>query len=511
MKQLKTFNAKPFFLLGIALLSATFFVNAQTTISGNITDSSGPLPGVTILEKGTTNGTVSDFDGNYTLSVANQNSVLVFSYLGFLTQEITSDESGALDVQMQQDVHEDLGVLIFDPDDDGDNDIYFTSGGNEYDPNSQGYADRFYENKGNLNFIQNKNAIPQNRNSNQHISAVDFDHDRDLDLLVGGRLTPKKYPYPSSSFLLENRSSTDSIKFIDVTESKCKELLDIGLVTDSSWVDFNNDGWEDLVLVGEWMPIRFFKNKQGVFQEVTNEVFEVDTNGWWFAVEKGDFDGDGDQDLVLGNLGENYKYQASKEKPFKIYLNDFDKNNKADIVLSYASKKKEFPVRGRECSADQIPAIKVKFKDYNSFANASLQEIYTDKMLDESLSCQVKSFQSVYLENSNGKFIRKPLPTLAQISNINAIVTHDIDQDGNLDFIVGGNLYNSEVETPRNDASFGLWLRGDGEGNFTPIAPYHSGLNIIGDVRNMKLISIHNKNHLLVAKNNDYLQQIRIN
>jgi len=158
-----------------------------------------------------------------------------------------------------------------------------------------------------------------------------------------------------------------------------------------------------------------------------------------------------------------------------------------------------------------MPAIKEKFKNYNSFASASLEEIYSDQMLEESLKYEITSFASVYLQNNDGKFIAKPLPYQAQFSNINALVVEDIDRDGNLDVVLGGNLYNAEVETPRNDASFGLWLKGDGTNGFRAQTPRESGLVVRGDIRNMKPIKVGDQTHLLVAKNNQALQQIRIN
>ena len=408
--------------------------------------------------------------------------------------------------------YEDLGIQIFDADNDGDLDIYIASGGNEFNEGSQGYEDRFYENKGNLVFERNISAIPDTRISGLEVSVNDFDQDGDLDLFVGGRLSPKKYPYPSSSRILENRSTSGSIQFVDVTEEKNPALINIGLVTTSKWVDLDGDSWEDLVVAGEWMSIRFFKNNEGkTFQEVTQEVYLPEQRGWWYDIEKGDFDNDGDMDLIVGNLGLNYKYQASKEKPFRVYLNDFDKNATYDIVLSYKSDDTEYPVRGRQCSSEQMPAIKEKFKNYNSFASASLEEIYSDQMLEESLKYEITSFASVYLQNNDGKFIAKPLPYQAQFSNINALVVEDIDRDGNLDVVLGGNLYNAEVETPRNDASYGLWLKGDGANGFRALAPRETGLVVRGDIRNMKPIKVGGQTHLLVAKNNQALQQIRIN
>ncbi|MEO9891537.1 VCBS repeat-containing protein [Aurantibacter sp.] len=407
--------------------------------------------------------------------------------------------------------YEDLGIVIFDADQDGDQDFYVASGGNEFKPGSMGYQDRLYENLGNNSFRRNKGALPDIRISGLDVSTTDFDNDGDLDIFIGGRLIPKKYPYPADSYILENVSTDTEIKFIDATEKVLPELKEIGLTSASCWLDIDNDGWEDLVLVGEWMPIKFFKNNKGIFKDITNQLLPEKTNGWWFDIQKGDFDNDGDQDLIVGNLGKNYKYQAKKDAPFKVYLNDFDENDKPDIVLSYKKGDTEFPLRGRQCSSQQMPAIKAKFKDYNSFASASLKQIYTTEMLENSLSYEITSFASVYLENDNGKFKLKALPQLAQISSINQFIVNDFDQDGNLDAVLAGNLYNAEVETPRNDSSFGLYLKGDGKGNFDAIPMLQSGLKIIGDVRALEEISIKREDFILAAKNDAQMQLIKVN
>lgn len=408
--------------------------------------------------------------------------------------------------------HEDLGVLIFDADGDGDNDIYIVSGGNEFNPGSQGYEDRFYENLGANQFRRNNDALPDLKTSGLNVSLSDFDHDGDLDLFIGGRLIPQKYPYPADSYLLENVSGPKGPKFIDATQKLLPELTGLGLVTASSWIDFDKDGWDDLVIVGEWMPIKFFKNMEGkYFKDVTQTVLPGKTTGWWFDIQKGDFDNDGDDDLIVGNLGRNYKYQATEESPFKVYLNDFDGNETDDIVLSYMKGAEEFPVRGRQCSSQQMPAIKAKFKDYNSFANANLKQIYTTELLEHSLNYEITSFASVYLENRNGVFVSKPLPQMAQISSINKFVVSDFDSDGNLDVVLAGNLYNSEVETPRNDASFGLYLAGNGKGEFKAKGMTESGLKIVGDVRGMELLTIKGEKYILVAKNDDWIQMVKVN
>jgi hypothetical protein len=214
--------------------------------------------------------------------------------------------------------YEDLGIVIFDADNDGDQDFYIASGGNEFKPNSLGYEDRLYENLGNNQFKRNKDALPDLKISGLDVTAADYDKDGDLDLFLGGRLIPKKYPHPANSHILENISTPEGPKFVDATQKVLPDLKEIGLVTASSWIDFDKDGWDDLVVVGEWMPVQFFKNDKGIFKDVTEDLVSDDLSGWWFDIQKGDFDKDGDEDLVIGNLGKNYKYQASEDTPFSV-------------------------------------------------------------------------------------------------------------------------------------------------------------------------------------------------
>ena len=236
-----------------------------------------------------------------------------------------------------------------------------------------------------------------------------------------------------------------------------------------------------------------------------------DTTGWWFSIKEGDFDKDGDMDFIVGNLGLNYKYKANENETFDIYLNDFDKNETNDIVLSYFNGGQKFPVRGRQCSSQQIPSIKKKFENYEAFSVATLEDVYTEQDLENSLHYQVKSFASIYLENKDGEFVRHQLPNIAQISSINQILVNDFNNDSNLDFVIAGNLFGSEVETPRNDASIGLFVQGDGKGNFKPVNGSESGLFILGDTKDLALIKIKEDRFVIAGKNDDYLQFIKVN
>ena len=405
---------------------------------------------------------------------------------------------------------EDLGSLIFDADGDGFNDLYLVSGGSEFEYDSELLQDRLYINDGKGNLSKSTTALPEMKISGSRVHAFDYDKDGDLDLFVGGRLVPKNYPMPTSSYILENIGAKGQAKFINVTEKIAPELIDIGMVTDASWTDYDNDGWVDLIMVGEWMPITVFRNNRGSFENITAKLDLSDATGWWFSIEEGDFDNDGDIDFVVGNLGLNYKYQATESEPFDIYLNDFDKNDSNDIVLSYYDEGEKFPVRGRQCSSEQIPAIKTKFKDYDAFAVATLEDVYTKKSLEKSLHYEVKSFASIYLENKDGSFIVHKLPNLSQVSSINQILVKDFNNDTNLDIVIAGNLYGSEVETPRNDAGVGLFLEGNGNGEFKAITPTQSGLYISGDTKDLSIINIKGKKYILAAKNDDYVQFIEI-
>lgn len=435
-------------------------------------------------------------------SAGNEGGLFFQTNAGFEKQDM---ESLTLDKG-----YEDMGIHMFDADKDGDLDVYVVSGGNEFDKNSILLQDRLYVNDGKGNLKKSFSAIPDMISSGSRAQSFDFDKDGDLDLFVGGRLVPGNYPYPANSYILENVSTEGAPKFVDVTEEVAPFLKELGLVTDAVWSDFDQDGWTDLIVVGEWMPLTILRNREGVFEDVSEDFGLQDTNGWWFSVQQGDFDKDGDLDLVAGNLGLNYKYKANAKETFDIYFNDFDRNNTNDIVLSYFNGGKKYPLRGRECSSQQMPGIKRKFEDYASFSTATLEDVYTEDFLESSLHYQVRSFASVYLENVGGRFVSHELPNMAQLSSINQILVDDYDGDSHLDMVIAGNLYGAEVETPRNDAGNGLFLRGDGTGRFEPVTATKSGLFAPGDVKDMHIIGIGGTGHILLAKNGDFIQFVKI-
>lgn len=402
--------------------------------------------------------------------------------------------------------HEDMDAVFFDADGDTDLDLYIVSGGNEYPKGAPAYQDRLYLNDEGA-FALATDALPELKASGSCVRPHDIDGDGDLDLFVGGRLSPRDYPNSGKSFLLINESEKGKLAFSDQTETWAPGLSQIGMVTDATWVDLNQDDAEDLVVVGEWMPVTVFSKKSGSL--VLSDASPKGTEGWWFSVAHADLDQDGDQDLVLGNLGTNYKYQASPEEPFNLYVYDFDQNGKDDLVLGYVKDGTQFPVRGRECSSQQIPTIKVAFENYETFAKADLPGIY-GRDLEDARHFRVEDFSSVVWLNEQSNFKEMPLPQAAQWSPINDMLIDDYTGDGQLDLLVAGNLFAAEVETPRNDAGLGLLLAGLGDGRFEVLSGEQSGLMAPFDTKALAAIRVAGKRGILMANNNGPLMGIRV-
>jgi hypothetical protein len=405
-------------------------------------------------------------------------------------------------------LYEDTGALMFDADNDGRLDLYVVSGGNNSNEKPDYYKDRLYLNteKG---FIKCKDCLPADIiKSGKCVKAADYNKDGHLDLFVGGRIVPGKYPLPANSYILKNNGKKGSdLKFENVTEKIAPDLLKLGLVTDAIWDDFDSDGDVDLIIVGEWMKIHFFENSSDGFKDVSDKLGFKDTAGWWFSINSIDIDKDGDNDYLVGNLGLNYKYKTSEKDPYEIYSNDFDVNGKLDIVLGYGENGKNYPVNGFDDAIRQLPVLKLRYKGYEEFARATLQEIYGEQMLKSSLHYSANTFASYWIENKGkGVFKMHKLPNQAQFSSINDMAGIKYN-DNSTAFIVAGNLYGSEVETPRNDASIGLLLQSYSNGEIKVVPPAESSLMIKGEVKVIRKIRLASGNDaFLFAINNDSLK-----
>lgn len=393
---------------------------------------------------------------------------------------------------------EDVGSLFFDADQDGDLDLYVVSGGNEFVPGHLNYQDRLYLNDGLGHFTYEPERLPDFRSSGSKVRACDFDQDGDLDLLVAGRHIPWAYPEPASSIFLVNEQGF----FKDETANLAPDLRDIGIINDVVWTDYNQDGLQDLVLVGEWTPVIILENQRAGFKRMSIPALDAQ-KGWWFSVEAADFDHDGDDDLLVGNLGLNYKYKASEAEPFEVYYYDFDNNGSKDVVLTYYNFGIQYPLRGRECSSQQVPMIKEKFENYDLFASSDVFEVYGENKLAEALHLEATNFASLYIENQGGgRFQVNPLPTDAQISSVNDFIVRDFNQDGHPDVLMAGNMFDAEVETTRADGGFGLLMLGDGTGHFRPLSKKESGFFVPYDVKSLSTINHNGKSLVLVGCNN---------
>jgi hypothetical protein len=403
----------------------------------------------------------------------------------FMQRELTKDTSSKK--------ADDLGLSLFDADSDGDLDLYIASGGYENAANDTAYEDRLFINDGKGNFTLASSALPKNYASKSCVRAADFDKDGDLDLFIAGRVIPGQYPKPASSFIYRNDSKKGEVKFTDVTNTVARSLQNIGLICDGIWTDFDNDGWPDLILSGEWMPINILKNQKGNLENITSGSGVGNQFGWWSSITAGDFDNDGDIDYIVGNLGLNSYYRATQQSPARIYAKDFDNNGSFDAVPSlYLPStsddpiKKEYPAQTRDDIVKQLVSFKSKFQTYKSFAEATFDKLFTADEMKGALILEANNFHHSLLKNmGKGTFQLISLPGVTQYSCINGMIAEDFDGDGNLDLLLVGNDYGTEVSVGRYDGCNGLFLKGDGSANFSPLNILQSGWFVPGNAKSL--------------------------
>jgi enediyne biosynthesis protein E4 len=403
--------------------------------------------------------------------------------------------------ELQQDFrYEDLGALLFDADNDNDLDLYVVSGGSEQMAGTDYYQDRLYLNDGQGNFARDVAALPRMYDSGSCVVATDYDQDGDLDLFVGGRVHPGKYPLPGKSHLLRNEGG----RFRDVTEAVGgKDLQRAGMVTAALWTDFDNDHQPDLLLAGEWMPLTFFKNDKGRLTNVTVKMNLEHTNGWWNSLVSGDIDNDGDTDYIGGNLGRNSCYQPSPEEPVAIYTKDFDRNGSLDAVLTYFIQGQQQVAHYRDEITDQMNFLRKRFPRYADYAKGTFADLFTKDELKDAYILKSQLFSSVYLRNDgNGKFTPVPLPVQAQVAPLFGLHMLDADGDDNLDLLAVGNSYATELTVGRYDAAIGLYLKGDGRGKFKFVPANQSGFATTGDAKGLATLSSPNGSPLVLVTQN---------
>ncbi|HEY1166569.1 MAG TPA: VCBS repeat-containing protein [Chitinophaga sp.] len=410
---------------------------------------------------------------------------------------------------VQDSLCETIGSCLFDADKDGDLDLYAVSGGNEIYTNPLQLEDRLYLNDGKGSFEKAAGVLPKFTDSRSCVIAGDFDKDGDADLFIGGRLQPQSFPLASRSYILRNDTKNGQLKFTDVTEQVAPELRNPGMVTNAVWTDVNKDSWPDLMIVGEWMPVKLFLNKQGRFSDVSQAAGLSATGGLWQKIVADDIDGDGDTDFILGNLAPNTQFKASVQEPMCMYINDFNMDGVTDPIICYYIQGKSYPYPSRDELLDQIVMLRKKYVHYSDYANTTIEDIFPPEVLKKSKMLQVQQLRNVVLINEGKEhFSIRELPVQAQFSAVFGILSGDFDNDGKKDLVLGGNFYPFRVQLGREDASKGLFLKGDGKGAFTPLDYQASGLLIDGDVRDLVMVSNPGKQKLIIAAKSNGAAQV---
>ena len=398
---------------------------------------------------------------------------------------------------------EDQGALFFDSDGDGDQDLYVVSGGVEFFEGHQFYQDRLYRNDGRGNFKKDGAALPKMTQSGSCVVGGDYDSDGDLDLFVGGRSVPEKYPTPANSYILRN----DDGNFTDVTKEVAPQLQSLGMVTAALWTDFDNDERLDLLVAGEAMPIKAFKNTQQGFQDITGESDLKESDGFWNSLVSGDFDNDGDMDYVAGNLGVNGPMKASAKEPVVINYADFDNNGSIEPLIGYYEGEINYPIPALDILASQLPALKKKILQHKDYATYSMNDLVGITGTSNYKTIYCKILESAFVRNNGGgKFEITPLPQQAQLAPVFGLLAEDINGDGNLDLLGVGNSYSQEIVYGRFDALKGITFLGDGKGNFNFVGSAASGFMVDGDAKGIARITTPKGSRIIVTQNNDSLK-----
>ena len=405
---------------------------------------------------------------------------------------------------------DDMGAVFFDADGDKDLDLYVVAGGNEWLANQRYYQDRLYINERGR-FRQDTTALPDTRASGSCVVAADYDRDGDMDLFVGGRVAPHQYPLPGRSYLLQNNNG----RFTDVTNQIAPGLAEIGMVTSALWSDYDNDGQIDLVIAGEFMPVTFFRNQNGrlrIAQTGNHPATRTSARGWWNSLTAGDFDNDGDIDYVAGNLGLNSRFKVSETEPLTVHAKDYDQNGTLDPIMCCYIQGKRYPAHPRDQLAEQVPGLKKRFTSYAAYGRMTFDQLLKPEETQGAYVATATEFRSCYFEN-RGKagFLIRPLPMLAQMAPVFGMLTDDYDGDGNLDLLLAGNSYATDVQVGRYDAGKGLLLRGDGRGGFTPETMARSGFCADRDAKSLVAVATGQPGQslILMGNNSDTLQTFR--
>jgi hypothetical protein len=398
-------------------------------------------------------------------------------------------------------VSEDVAAVFFDANGDRYPDLYVVSGGNEFSELAPALQDRLYLNDGRGQFRRAEGSLPTEGVSGSHVVAADYDGDGDIDLFVGGRVVPWRYGTDAQSLLLQNDGRGH---FTDVTSQLAPELARAGMVTDAVWRDADGDGRKDLIVVGEWMPIRIFRNAGGGRLTPLDVPGLAHSAGWWNRIVADDFTGDGRVDFIVGNAGLNSRCHASTAEPVTMYVKDFDKNGYAEQIVSCYNHGVSYPLVLRDDLIKTLPMLKPRYLNYKDFATQTVTDMFPKAELADAVFKSAETFATALVRNDGGgKFTLIPLPPEAQLAPVYGILPQDVDGDGHTDLMIGGNLDEVRLDIGAMHASYGLVLRGDGRGTFAPVPAVKSGFVVPGQTRDIQRVRTRGGVLLIVARNND--------
>ena len=405
-------------------------------------------------------------------------------------------------------ISEDVDCAFFDADQDADLDLYVASGSNEFPSSSSALNDRLYFNDGKGHFTRSGQVLPAGNYENTScVRAEDFDNDGVVEFFVGARLKPFIYGAPVNGYLLENDGKG---KFTNVTPKIAPELQEAGMIRDMLWEDVDGDDDKDIILAGDWMPLKIYLNENGTFRENKN-AFADSTSGWWNCLAAGDIDNDGDVDFVAGNHGLNSRFKASPEKPVSMYVNDFDMNGSVEQIISTFDGDESYPLALKHDLLRQLPGLEKKYTSYELYKDQQVADIFPEEQLNNSIKLEANQLEtSLFINNGEGKYNRKSLPAEVQFSSVFAAGIDDYNNDGNPDILLGGNLHNVKPEVGRYDASYGSFLLGDGQGNFNYVPSRFSGFRLTGEIRDIMKVDTPTGEVLVVSRSDDPLQVFKV-
>jgi enediyne biosynthesis protein E4 len=405
---------------------------------------------------------------------------------------------------------EDIGCEFFDADNDGDSDLYVASGGNGFPESSSALNDRLYFNDGKGKFSKSGQILPAGKYENTScIRAADFDNDGITELFVGTRLKPFAYGVPVNGYILENDGKGN---FMNVTSELAPGLTGTGMIRDMVWADVDSDNDLDIIVAGDWMPLKVYINENSTFTESKSAFGTTGTAGWWNCITAGDLDNDGDIDLVAGNHGLNSKFRASTGKPVTMYVNDFDLNGTIEQVICAYDGDISYPLPLKHDLTRQIPGLQRKYPKYELYKDQRIEDIFPAVTLNNSIKLTVDLLETcVFLNDGHGNFTRgKALPDEVQFSPVYAAEIGDFNNDGNADILMAGNLFNAKPETGRYDAGYGVFLEGDGKGSFTYIKPAFTGFFHNGEVRCLMRVKTANGDLMVASQSNGDLKVFKM-